>query len=62
MAKSRYHPEAYSVLNPGNLPNGHTSNCKLVGVSVICLYYAGYIAPNWLSDATTFTFFFGNEK
>ena len=32
------------------------------GFSLICLYYAGYIAPNWLSDATTFTFFFGNEK
>ena len=62
MARSRYHPKVYSVLNPGNLPNGHTSNCKLVGVSVICLYYAGYIAPNWLPEATIPSFYSGNQK
>ena len=60
-ARSGYEPGKYSVLNPENGPNGHTSNCKTTGFSFICLYYAGYIASNWLPDATTPTFYSGNQ-
>ena len=61
-ARSGYNPGVYLVLNTGNAPNGHTGNCKLVGFSVICLYYAGYIAPNWLPEATIPSFYSGNQK
>ena len=62
MVRPRYHPGVYSVLNPENAPNGHTSNYKLVGFSVICLYYAGYIASDWLPEATVPSFYSGNQR
>ena len=30
-ARPGYDPGVHSVLNPGNLQNGHTGNCKQVG-------------------------------